>query len=142
MEGDRSSRQEVTPASAPAVVQPIQPLADAVGIESVAEAPASGGTWHYGINRPLGLSEMCSLAFSDDQKCLAAAKRVVQHGVDDTIIEHMTRSELIEVGVSEEKGSRCASGVTQVVHEIRDLGGAGGIGVGQGTTGECSAFGG
>ena len=93
-------------------------------------------------NRLLGRSEMCFFWLSDDQKCLAAAKSVVQHGVGGNMIEHMTRSELIELGVSEER----AHDVHQALHNLsvknRDLGGAGGRGVGQGTTGECSAFGG
>ena len=70
--------------------------------------------------------QRCALCISDDQKCIAAAKGVVQHGVDDNIFKQTTRSELIESGVSEKR----APDVHQVLHKLsvtnRDLGGAGG----------------
>ena len=49
-----------------------------------------------------------------DQKCLAAAKGVAQHGIDGNMIEHMTRSALIELGVSEER----AHVVHQALHKL------------------------
>ena len=57
---------------------------------------------------------MCWLAFSDDQKCIAAAKGVVHHGNDGNILESLTRSGLIELGVSEER----AHDVHQALHEL------------------------
>jgi len=93
-EGHAQQPQEVTPASTPAVVQPIQPLADAGGTETVAETPLPIGRW--GVER-------CARWFSDDQKCLVAAKGAVEHGIDGKILANLTRSDLIELGVSEER---------------------------------------
>ena len=62
-EGHAQQTPEVTPASTPAVVQPIQPiqpLADAGGTESVAEAPLPIGRWagrHLLMNKASILSE-------------------------------------------------------------------------------------
>ena len=93
-EGQAQQPQYVTPASTPAVVQPTQPLADAGGTETVAETPLPIRRW--GVER-------CAHWFSDDQKCLVAAKGAVEHGIDGKILANLTRSDLIELGVSKER---------------------------------------
>ena len=45
---------------------------------------------------------MCSLVFSDDQKCLVAAKGAVEHGIDGKILANLTMLDLLELGVSKE----------------------------------------
>ena len=94
MKGHAQQTPEVIPASTPAAAQPIQPLADAAGIETVAETPLPIRRW--GVER-------CARWFSDDQKCLAAAKGAVEHGIDGKILANLARSDLIELGVSKER---------------------------------------
>ena len=86
----------------------------------------------------------CAMWLWDDQKSVVRRQKgVAQHGIDGHIIEQTTRSELIELGVSEERARDVHQALQKLSVKNRDLGGAGGRGVGQGTTtGECSAFGG
>ena len=87
--------------------------------------------------------QRCAIWFSDGQKCLAAAHGIFRHGIDGKMLEQATRSELIELGVSEERAHDVHQAFRKLSVKNRDLDSAGGRGVGQGTTtGECSAFGG
>ena len=52
--------------------------------------------------------------FSTYQKCRAAATCIFQHGIDGNMFEQTTRSESIELGVSEER----AHDVHQALHTL------------------------
>ena len=113
-EGHAQQPLEVTPASAPAAVQPIQRWVDAGGTETVAETPQPLAG--LGIMVPIGRwgVQRCAHWFSDDQICLAAAKHVYEHGIDGQMLEDMTSSDLIELGVSAER----AHDVYQAIHKL------------------------
>ena len=100
-----------------AVVQSVEPLADAVADEGVAQkppevtqasAPAATET-----TQPLaGLGFMVSLSRWGVQRCAhwfsdmdfpLAAQNVLQDGIDGHMLEDLTSTELIELGVDEEK---------------------------------------
>ena len=58
--------------------------------------------------------ERCAHWFSEDQICLAAAENVFEHSIYGKMLEEMTSSDLIELGVSEEK----AHDVYQAMREL------------------------
>ena len=100
-----------------AVVQSVEPLADAVADEGVAQkppevtqasAPAATETTQplAGLGFMVSLSrwgvQKCAHWFSD-MDCPLAAQRVSQEGIDGQLLEELTSTELIELGVDEEK---------------------------------------
>ena len=54
------------------------------------------------------------IGYSDDQICLAAAKNVFEHGIHGTKIEDTLSSDMVELGVSEER----AHDVYQAIHNL------------------------